>query len=114
MSEEVYFEVNERVSSAKKLSTSCSSYLALALGLERNPNYQSTDEIQMIGGDCSEVEENDSLKGAEHYIIDNENIKTWSMINPIYKNVNRNPDYQVTEEVLDDAEDTDGIYVNPN
>ena len=106
--EQLSEEVNERASSARKLSPVCQ-------GLERNPNYQSTDEIQMIGGYYSEVEEKDSLKGAEHYIIDNENIKkNWDMSNPIYKNVNRNPYYQVTEEVLDDAEDTDGIYVNPN
>ena len=114
LSEVVYSEVNERASSAKKLSMSGSVVLSnpVCRGLKRNPNYQSTDEIQMIGGDYSEVEENDYLKGAEHYIIDDK--KNWDMSNPIYKNVNRNPDYPVSEEVLDDAEDTNGIYVNPN
>ena len=108
LSEDVYFEVNERASSAKKLSMSGPMILSYPVcrGLERNPNYQSTDEIQMIGG-------KESLQSTK---LDTKNVKTCGptvLTNPNCQGIDRNPYYQSTDEVLDHAEDTDGIYVNP-
>ena len=112
LSEELHFEVCEKANSTKKLSMSGPVALSkpVCQGLERNPNYQSTDEIQMIGGDYSEIEGEESLQNTElntNGIITQGTSGITVLTNPICKYMDRNPDYLSTDEVLDDTEDTD-------
>ena len=124
LSEELHFEVCEKANSTKKFSMSGPVVLSkpVCRGLERNPNYQSTDEIQMIGGDYSEIEGEESLQNTElntNGIITQGTSGIPVLTNPICKYMDRNPDYLSTEEVLDDTEDTnkediyDIVYSEP-
>ena len=85
-------------------------------GLERN---QSTDEIQMIGGDYSEIEGEESLQNRElntNGTVTRGTSGITVLTNPICKYMDRNPDYLSTDEVLDDTEDTDKediVYSEP-